>query len=261
MTPMVFWPSEVPCARAIIDAEMVCARRNQPAAGSWSARRNSLKTKKIAKPAARPATTGATTAGSRILDTTTEKFTPDTPAPTRTAPISPPNRACEELDGKPNSQVVRFHRIAATKPAKIIVGVTNASLTRPPEIVFATSVDRNAPTTFRIAAISTAVRGRSAPVATDVPIALALSWKPLVKSKNSAVTMTTATRKKVVVIGYPRATARASWSQLPADPMVVGKISTCLALRPDPSSGKGPSSRRWVMNGYAESQLGPTMRS
>src|SRR5664279_5770376 len=102
--------------------------------------------------------------------------------------MRPPNSACDELDGRPNSQVVRFHRIAATRPAKIIVGVTNASLTKPPEIVFATSVDRNAPTPFRIAAITTAVRGRSAPVATDVPIALALSWKPLVKSKNSAVT-------------------------------------------------------------------------
>ena len=68
-----------------------------------------------------------------------------------------------------------FHKIAATNPAKIIVGVTSASLTIPPEIVLATSVDRNAPTTFRIAAITTAVRGRNAPVATDVPIAFALS--------------------------------------------------------------------------------------
>src|SRR6478609_5294417 len=114
-------------------------------------------------------------AGSRIFDTTTEKFTPDTPAPTSTAPISPPNNACDELDGNPNSHVVRFHRIAATSPAKIIVGVTRASFTIPPEIVLATSVDRNAPATLRIAAINTAVRGRSAPVATDVAIAFALS--------------------------------------------------------------------------------------
>ena len=113
----------------------------------------------MARPAARPATSGATRAGSTIFDTTTEKFTPATPAPMSTAPIRPPNRACDELDGSPNSQVSRFHRMAPTRPAKIIVGVTRASSTIPPEMVLATSVDRNAPTTFRIAAISTATFG------------------------------------------------------------------------------------------------------
>ena len=134
------------------------------------------------------------------MDTITEKFTPEAPAPTRTAPISPPNRACEELDGSPKSQVTRFHRIAPTSPAKIITGVTTASLTIPPEMVLATSVDRKAPTTFRTAAISTAVRGRRAPVATEVAIALALSWKPLVKSKTSAVSTTSPTTNNVVVM-------------------------------------------------------------
>ena len=81
-----------------------------------------------------------------------------------------------------------------------MVGVTSASLTMPPEMVLATSVERKAPATLRIAAIRTAVLGRNAPVATDVPIALALSWNPLVKSKNSAVTMTTATMKNVLVM-------------------------------------------------------------
>ena len=81
-----------------------------------------------------------------------------------------------------------------------MVGVTNASLTMPPEMVLATSVDRNAPATLRMAAINTAVRGRNAPVATEVPIAFALSWKPLVKSKNSAVTITTATMNNVLVM-------------------------------------------------------------
>src|SRR6476619_2643389 len=138
------------------------------------------------------------TAGSRIFDTTTEKFTPATPAPTSTAPISPPKRACDELDGRPNNQVVRFHRMAATNPAKIMVGVTKASLTMPPEMVLATSVDRNAPATFSTAAISTATFGLSAPVATEVAIALAESWKPLVKSKNNAVMITNETRNRVV---------------------------------------------------------------
>ena len=39
----------------------------------------------------------------------------------------------------------------------------------------------------------TAVRGLSAFVAIDVALALAVSWKPLVKSNASAVTMTTTT--------------------------------------------------------------------
>ena len=48
-----------------------------------------------------------------------------------------------------------------------------------------------APTKLRIAAIPTATRGGSAPVAIVVAIALAVSWKPLVKSKASATTTTT----------------------------------------------------------------------
>ncbi len=175
ITPIVFCPSEVPCARATIDADTDWACRNQPAWGSLSARLIITYRMKVARPAARPATSGATTAGSMILDMITEKFTPEVPAPISTAPIRPPNRACEELDGNPNSQVIRFHRMAPTSPAKIIVGVTSASLTMPPEMVFATSVDRNAPATFSTAAISTATFGFSAPVATEVAIALALN--------------------------------------------------------------------------------------
>src|SRR6476661_362686 len=154
----------------------------------------------VASPAASPATTGATTAGNRIFETMTEKLTPEVPAPISTAPMSPPNKACDELEGSPNSHVTRFHKIAPTSPAKIITGVTTASLTMPPEIVLATSVDRNAPTTFSTAAITTAVRGRRAPVATDVAIALALSWNPLVKSNTSAVRITNATTNNVVVM-------------------------------------------------------------
>src|SRR6478735_6756346 len=154
----------------------------------------------VASPAANPATTGATTAGNRIFETITEKLTPDVPAPTSTAPMSPPNRACDELDGNPNSHVIRFHRMAPTRPAKIITGVTTASLTMPPEIVLATSVDRKAPITFSTAAINTATLGCNAPVATDVAMALALSWNPLVKSNTSAVTTTSVTTNNVVVI-------------------------------------------------------------
>ena len=129
----------------------------------------------MAPAAAAPATSGAITAGNTILDKTVPTLTAEIPAPTITAPIRPPNNACDELDGRPTNQVVRFHRMAPTRPAKIITGVTFESTTMPPEIVFATSVDSSAPATFSTAAIRTATFGFSAPVATDVAIALALS--------------------------------------------------------------------------------------
>ena len=48
--------------------------------------------------------------------------------------------------------------------------------------VFATAVVANAPARFAIAAISTASRGESARVETEVATAFAVSWKPFVKS-------------------------------------------------------------------------------
>jgi hypothetical protein len=60
-------------------------------------------------------------------------------------------------------------------------------------IVVATAVVTNAPARFAIDAISTAIRGVSARVETDVATALAVSWKPLVKSNPSA-TRTVMTR-------------------------------------------------------------------
>ena len=44
---------------------------------------------------------------------------------------------------------------------------------------------------FRIAELSTAIRGESARVETLVAIEFAVSWNPFVKSKKRAVTMTT----------------------------------------------------------------------
>ena len=87
----------------------------------------------------------------------------------------------------------RFHTIAPTSPASTIGAVTSWSSKKPPEMVLATSVDRQAPTTFSTAAMITAVRGLRAPVAIGPAIALALSWKPLVKSKINATTMTVIT--------------------------------------------------------------------
>ena len=56
--------------------------------------------------------------------------------------------------------------------------------------VFATAVVTKAPARFATDAIATASRGESARVETEVATALAVSWKPLVKSKPSATTTT-----------------------------------------------------------------------
>jgi len=122
-----------------------------------------------------PASIGDSMAGSSTLLSTLPKFTAPAPAATIVAPINPPNRACDELDGSPSSHVSRFHRIAPHRPAKMTVGVIFPSSTSPLEMVLATCTDRKAPTRFNTPAMSTAWRGFSAPVAIDVAIALAVS--------------------------------------------------------------------------------------
>ncbi len=67
--------------------------------------------------------------------------------------------------------------MAPTNPAKMNSGpmVTVCSLMMPPEMVLATSVERNAPTKFNVPAAITAVLGFRAPVAIDVAMAFAVS--------------------------------------------------------------------------------------
>ena len=60
------------------------------------------------------------------------------------------------------------------------------------------SVPNIAPTMFIMAAINRADLGRIERVETQVAMALAASWKPLVKSKTKAITTTILTSTKVV---------------------------------------------------------------
>ena len=136
--------------------------------------------------------TGESAAGMMTLDVRPCQSTALPPAAAIVAPMTPPISACEELDGIPNSQVIRFQMMPPASPAATTVSVTSAVFTRPLAMVAATARDRNAPTKLSAPEIATAVRGPSAPVAIDVAIALPVSWKPLVKSKASAV-MTTST--------------------------------------------------------------------
>src|SRR3712207_4273183 len=116
--------------------------------------------------------------------------TASAPSAANAAPTTPPISACEDDEGRPKYQVARFQAIAPIRPAKTIVGVTRSASTTPPAMVAATSSERNAPTKFRTAASETATLGCIARVEIDVATALAVSWKPLVKSKASAVATT-----------------------------------------------------------------------
>src|SRR3954451_9628776 len=126
---------------------------------------------------------GATMPGTSTFSISPSPKTADGPSATKAAPTTPPISACEELDGRPSHQVARFHAIAPIRPANTTVVVIAAGSTMPLATVAATFNEMNAPAKFRIADIATAVRGDIARVDTDVAIAFAVSWKPLVKSK------------------------------------------------------------------------------
>ena len=126
-------------------------------------------------------TSGETTIGISTLSTIVAQCTR---APAASAePTSPPIRACDDDDGSPNHQVIRFHAIAPSSPHRTM---TSPSTTENPSVlivsltVWATFWPSSAPTKFMTAASVSATRGVKARVETDVAIALAASWKPLV---------------------------------------------------------------------------------
>src|SRR4051812_44847069 len=86
------------------------------------------------------------------------------------APTRPPISACDDDDGRPKYHVTRFHVIAPTSAAKTMVKpcVPLGVLMMPPPTVAATFVETRAPTTFITAAMTSATRGVSARVDTDV---------------------------------------------------------------------------------------------
>ena len=102
----------------------------------------------------------------------------------------------EILHGIVKYHVVRFQMIAPISAANTSerpdVPDNTCALTMPLAIVAATLIEMKAPTRLSTADIATATRGFSAPVAIAVATALAVSWKPLVKSKQTPVTTTSA---------------------------------------------------------------------
>jgi hypothetical protein len=92
---------------------------------------------------------------------------------------------------------MRFQAIAPMSAANTTDVVVACVVTIPLAIVAATSSEMKAPTKLRTAENATAARGDMARVEIDVATALAVSWKPLVKSKPSAVTITTTSRRSL----------------------------------------------------------------
>src|ERR671931_2489314 len=144
--------------------------------------------------AAPKAIAGAASAGMTTLCAIPCQRTPFEPDWTSAAPTRPPISACDELDGRPNHQVRRFQAMAPASAASSVCCVARFASMSPFATFFATAVVTNAPARLATAAISTAIRGVTARVPTDVAIALAVSWKPFVKSKPSAITTTTTSR-------------------------------------------------------------------
>lgn len=112
-------------------------------------------------------------------------------APTRLESI-----AWLEDVGSPKYQVRRSHRIAEQRAEATVSCVILAVCTSPAPTVFATAVPDRAPRRFRTAAMPTAARGESTRVETEVAIAFAVSWKPFMKSKMTARTITARRREK-----------------------------------------------------------------
>src|SRR5688572_11983448 len=119
-------------------------------------------------PAARNATTGATSAGTMTFSSRPAPKIASAPLEANAAPTTPPISASDELDGSPKYHVTGFRTIAPVSPAKITVVVTRSALTMPLATVAATLIEMNAPTKFRIADSVTAVFGARARVEIEV---------------------------------------------------------------------------------------------
>ncbi len=122
---------------------------------------------------------GEVTSGISTFVTTPSHLTAPVPTAAIVAPRRPPMSACELELGRPNHQVSRFQAIAPSSAAATTSWVVVCSSTSPAPIVLATAVPANAPMKLNAAAMSSACWGRRARVATDVAIAFAVSWNPL----------------------------------------------------------------------------------
>src|SRR3984885_12538534 len=131
ITPMVFCASLVPCASETRQADPICPILKPCPRAAWVSERVIRYSDQVPMAATRPAMTGESTAGMTTLDARPCQSTALPPAAAIVEPITPPMSAWEELDGIPNSQVIRFQMMPPASPAATTASVTSAVLTRP----------------------------------------------------------------------------------------------------------------------------------
>ncbi len=226
--PMVFWASFVPCVNATKLPETICARRNTRLTRLGDRFRITQTITNISASADAKPIVGDKSPGNTTLSQIPDQLMTSSPDAAIADPATPPIRAWLELDGRPRNQVIRFHVMAPTSPARMTLSVITSGFTIPVAMVAATANETNAPAKLRIAARKTAVRGVSARVETLVAIAFAVSWKPFVKSKKSATTMT-ATRVRSSIA----ARAQAFFTTMFA--MTFAAVSHASSARSSPS--------------------------
>src|SRR5690606_41953222 len=122
-----------------------------------------------------------------------------TPPPSRVAPTTPPKSEWEDEVGQPNHQVMKFQVIAPSTPARTMSSpvIPSGSSTSPLATVEATAPPRWAPMKLPIAAMARAGQIGRAHVETEVAMAFAASWNPLVYAKRSAAAIAAVTAAEV----------------------------------------------------------------
>ena len=131
-------------------------------------------------------TVGESTIANSVLPRPDQTMAPK-PALAVPAPTMPPTSACEEEDGMPSPQVIRFQAMAPVSAPKITAGSMTLASTMPRPMVSATCRPKNRKAMkLKNAAQATAYCGRSTRVETMVAMELAASCRPLRKSKSSA---------------------------------------------------------------------------
>src|SRR3984893_7537476 len=109
------------------------------------------------------------------------------PALAQPAPRSPPTSACEDDEGMPRPQVIRFHTIAPASAPNTTRGSTiEASMMPVPSVCATCKPKKRNAMKLKNAAQATAYCGFSTRVETMVAIELGASCSPLRKSKASA---------------------------------------------------------------------------
>ena len=176
MMPIVFCASLPPCA-SDNKAELVsCATRKNLSAFALVTFWKTLYTSTIKmNPSSMPSD-----GDSAIAESVSIHFLPHRSATKPTfdtaAPAYPPMSACDELDGIPNHQVIRFHVIAPSSPPRITFASTTFRSMNPAATDFATAVPtKKSAAKLNTAAQITAANGLRTRVPTIVAIELAES--------------------------------------------------------------------------------------